>query len=82
MDVMLSLQLTPVPHLHRHSLVAARLVLVVGGRLVPQALRMLFHFEKLSRECLIGLAYLISGFPTGQAWFSRLKKGGRRKELW
>lgn len=82
MDVVLSLLLIPVPHLHRHSLVAARLVLVVGGRLVPQALRMLFHFEMLSRECLIVLAYLISGFPTGQAWFSRLKKGGRRKELW
>lgn len=33
----------------------------------------LFPFEKLSREYLICLIYLISGFPTGQAWFSRLK---------
>lgn len=64
------------PQLHRQSLVAARLVLVVGGRLVPQALRMLFHFEKLSRGYLICLNYLIGGFPTGQAWFSRLKKKG------
>lgn len=67
------------PHLHRQSLLATRLMLV-AERLVPQALRTLFHFEKLSREYLISVTYLISGFPTGQAWFSRLKKKRRRRK--
>ena len=75
MDTVLSLQLTPVCLACNSApmqsgadwLLQGRLVLAEGGRPVACALKgTLFHFEKLSKEYLIFLTYLIRGFPTGQ----------------
>lgn len=67
------------PHLHRQSLVAARLVLVMGGRLVPQALRTLFHFEKLSRDYLIYLTLSHQWFPYRAGLVQQVKKREKEK---